>query len=349
MSAMKPTLPFLFLTASLAAAGACSQQETATPNTTPITTSATTGPSTTLAVETTVPPTVAAETSTTIESTTTVAETTTTAPPTTALPAPSGEPTGEAVPIFAGSDLGPWLYLGRWSGSAWDGAFDAENQAVDPAFASNATITITDLTRGARDGASGASGESCFDGRTGPAITPNAGVPDPPGFGYSAIALPADWPLRPRPVAEVEADIADYRESGIAAFAGDAVETQAGELDQIVVSDLDGDGDSEAIVVFGDESESESAATDPGFSALLLIDTDSGDATTIAKSFVPLDLEEGALADFESHRVLDVADLNGDGLMEIVAHVWYGEGALVSIFTYDGGAVTEVLSTGCGS
>lgn len=322
---------------------ACAAEESATPNTAPVTTATSTVPPTTTVATTTPPET----TIVTAEPTTTVPETT--APPVTEAPAPSGVPSDAAVPVFAGSDLGAWLYLGQWTGSTWEGSFDAEGEPVVPEIASNDTVTISNAQSAPIDGASGALAESCFDDRSGPVITPNAGAADPPGSGYSAIATTADWTLRPRQVADVDATIAAYNDAGVAAFASDDVETQAGEVDQIVVADLDGDGDTEALVVFGDESESEGATIDPGFSGLLLINTESGASTTIAKSFIPLTLAEDEIASFDSYQVLDVADLNGDGLMEIVVHTWYLEGAGVNIYTYDGSTVTEVITSGCGA
>lgn len=342
----------LLLPPAVLALGACSAEQSATPD-------APRPPSTDGAVPTTATDAVVTDTSalptvtttapdaptTTVAPTSTVVETT--AVPTTTLPPPSGDPTGDVVPLFAGSDLGPWLFLGRWDGSAWTGPFDADDQPVDPGLASNATLTISDLGRGARDGASGPIGESCFDGRTGPVITPNAGVPSVPGFGYSAIALPADWPLRPRPVVEVEADVPAYVAAGVALFADDAVDAASGRVDQIVVADVDGDGDTESLVVFGSDPGPTAGA---GFSGLLLVDADSGAATTIEKSVGQEDPgQEGVFSTFERFRVLDVVDLNGDGLMEIVSRSWYSEGAGVSVATYDGSSVTEVVSTGCGA
>ena len=39
-------------------------------------------------------------------------------------------------------------------------------------------------------------------------------------------------------------------------------------------------------------------------------------------------------------RVLGVADLNGDGRMEVALHTWYYEGAGVTVFEFDGDGVT---------
>jgi hypothetical protein len=327
---------------------ACSEEQAAAPNTTaaPGTTVAP-ATSTTAAPESTTSNPEPAVTSTTVPGTTMPPVTTT--PATTAPPPPSGIPTDDSVELFAGSDLGPWLYVGRWTGAAWEGPFAADASPIAATVGSGDTLRITDLAAGTREGTVGGAGEACFDERIGPVITPNAGVPDEPGFGYSAIAVEGDWTLRPRPVADVDADVPSYETAGVAAFADDDVETQAGEIDQIVVADLDGDGDSEALVVFGDESLSEGDTIDPGFSGLLLIDTDTGAATTITKSFIPLTFEEGTAPVFDTYRVLDVADLNGDGLMEIVVRWWYSEGAGVSVYTYDGTTTAEVIVAGCGA
>jgi hypothetical protein len=73
-------------------------------------------------------------------------------------------------------------------------------------------------------------------------------------------------------------------------------------------------------------------------------------------SVVPDDADDGDNGDdgsfevLERYRILDVADLNGDGRMEVLVHAWYYEGASVIVYTYDDdGELTEVLATGCGA
>lgn len=347
----------LLIPPAVLALGACSAEQTATRDSSGAATSdGVATSSSTVGGDATDVTTTTAETPTTVAPTTTAAPTTvapttaapTTAVPTTTLPPPSGEPTTDPVPLFAGSDLGPWLYLGGWDGTAWAGPFGDEDQPVDPGLASNATVTISDLGRGQRDGASGPSGESCFDGRSGPVITPNPGVPEVPGYGYSAIALPADWPLQPRPVVEIDDEVPAYAAAGAAAFADvDGVDAESGQVDQIVISDLDGDGDTESLVVYGKDPDS---LGDPGFSGLLLIDADSGEATTVERSAGEATPDQpDSFSPIDTYRVLDVADLNGDGLMEIVSRSWYFEGAGVSVHTYDGSTLSEVVATGCGA
>ncbi len=347
-SVSAPRLRLVALTVVAATvAAACSEQEPAAPATLPAATATT--PTSTL--PTTNPPATTTAPSTTAAPTTS----TTAAPTTTTAPAPSGIPTDVSTPLFAGSSTDAWLYLGRWTGSGWENAFDDTGAPIPSTIADGADVTIAELGQTPVSGTAGGTAEACavepdlvVDG---PVIAPNAGVPDVPGFGYRAIALPAAWDVHPREAVEVDETIQAYADAGVAAFAGDPVETQAGEVDQTVVVDLDGDGDTEVLVVFGHEAEPVEGQTGPpaGFSALLLLDADSRDGTVVAKSFSALDEGNPAAEPYDSFRVLDVADVNGDGIAEVVVHTWFVDGAGVIVFEYDGATLGEVLQAGCGS
>jgi len=204
------------------------------------------------------------------------------------------------------------------------------------------------LQAGATEGVTGENTEACFDDRVGPTIAASVNAPTPPGFGYSAVALPAIWPLQPRPVASVDAAVPAYEAAGQAVFAADPVDAALGAVDQIVLADLDGDGDEEALVVFEYVDPNGITGTPGDLSALLLIDTATGASTTVASTFVG-PLVEGATPIIDRFRVLGVADLNGDGRMEAVIHSWYYEGAVALVFEYDGASLTEVLGAGCGA
>ncbi len=67
------------------------------------------------------------------------------------------------------------------------------------------------------------------------------------------------------------------------------------------------------------------------------------------QSFVDQDLGRDQFPLIERFRVIDVADYNGDGTMEVAVHAWYYEGSSVIVFEYDGTELTEVLSAGCGA
>lgn len=287
------------------------------------------------------------ETSTTTDTTvatTTIPETTA---PTTTTPPPSGAPSSTATQFFAGGDPDGWLYVGRWTGDGWEGALDADGGPRNPA-ADAADVIIHEIGIDPIDGSVGATIELCSGERSGPVISPNARAPEVPGFGYRSMAFAADWDTEPRRIAVVDADIESYTAAGVASFEGTDVDASTGSVDQIVVSDLDGDGDSESLVAFGGDD----------FSSLLLIDADSGAATTVARDFLPVAAPApGATtppttapaAPVERFRVLAVADLNGDGLAEFVTHAWNDADEVTEVIvnTYDGSEVDSVLTASC--
>jgi len=324
--------------AALALAGAaCTQQESVSPVSPAPTPAATAVSTTSLAPPVTEP-------SATDAPAPTTPETTTTAPPTT-TPPPSGTPSSTSTQFYGGGDPDGWLYLGRWTGNAWESALDDDQQPRQPAIASE-EVLIHEIDVNPITGTVGAPAETCSDERTGPAISPNARAPEDPGFGYRAIAFDAEWTTQPRQIALVDAQIDSYAAAGVAAFEGTGVDAATGTIQQIVVSDLDGDGDDESLVTFG--------GTD--FSALLLIDADTGTSLTVARDNVPVaapdtgattETTEATEPSSETYRTLAVADLNGDGLMEFVVHAWEGTDATVIVNSYDGTEVTAVLTAGC--
>ncbi|MEM1332874.1 MAG: hypothetical protein AAGG08_05390, partial [Actinomycetota bacterium] len=277
---------------ALLAAG-CAEQENSTPAI----------PSLPPAPTTIAPTTVEADAEATADST---ATTSTSIPPTTAAPTtappstvppttvvPVGDPTPASTPIFAGSSNDAWLYLGRWTSSGWERAFDDGGGQRLYDLADGIDVTISELGQVPVSGTAGPPGEACFSEGVGsiegPIITPNAGVPDTPGFGYRAVAFPAAWNTDPREAVVIDETIQAYADAGLAAFVDTGVETQVGEVDQTVVSDLDGDGDTQVLVVYGHENERVEGQTEPvgGYSALLLIDADTGAVTEVEKSFTP--------------------------------------------------------------
>lgn|GEM_PF-1990737 len=291
-----------------------------------------------------------AEATTTVPTTTVAddAATTSTVPPTTAAPAPTGDPTSISTDVFAGGSADGWFFMGRWNGSEWEPVRDDTGTPDDPAVASGDEVTVVELDAAPLAGFVGSDAAVCTDDRLGPSISPSPGAPDNPGFGYRAVAFTADWNPQPRTVALVDAEVVQYADAGRAVFDG---RVEAGDLDvasvkQIVVSDIDGDGDTEALVAFGG----------PSFSSLLLIDTDTRESTTIAESIdeaVPpttdADGNDGSAttSGFSRFRTLAVADANGDGLMEIVVHSWLDDLATATVFTYDGSSTDDVLIATC--
>ncbi len=334
---------------------ACTQEESITPSTgatgestttidqvpeTSPETTTTVAPDTTPAAQTSVVETAPTPDTVAAESTTTVAAT--------------GNPTTVSTEYFLGGDPDAWLYLGRWTGNDWEADRDADQQLREPTASNGDAVFVHELDVAPIPGTIDGSGEACaVDGRSGPVISPNARAPQDPGFGYRSIAFASDWSTVPRPVAVVSASVDSYVAAGQAAFADTGVDASSGTIQQLVVADLDGDGDTESLVAFGGD----------GFSTLLLIDANTGASIRVARSVAtsatpatpatPTTVAEGdapgetTAVPADTFRTLAVVDLNGDGRFEIVTHAFEGSSAEVTVSTYDGTEVTGVLTAGC--
>lgn len=317
------------------AAAACSSDVTSTPGPT-LTTAATT---TTAAPTTTTTP---------AATTTTEAATTTTVAPTTTLP---DGPANAVVPLFVGgTDGSGWLSLGAWQQTRWQRSSDASGTPITPGISPGTGFTVTNLA-GETAATVGANVDACFDGRVGPTVDVDVAAPVPPGFGYNAVAvLDQPWELKPRRVAAVDNNVpVAYQALGEAAFAAEPVDATQGSIEQLVVTDLDGDGNDEALMVFESVRPGAGPGTPGDLAALLLVDVSSRTADTVVLSAIDEAFADISFPIIERYRVLDLADLNGDGRMEVIVHAWYYEGAAVIVYEYDGTRLREVLSTGCGA
>jgi hypothetical protein len=254
--------------------------------------------------------------------------------------------------LIGGSSDGGWLFLGAWQHDRWQSAADPNGNPIRPGIEAGTPFVVSNLS-GETPVTLGENIEACHDGRVGPAIDIELAPPDPPGFGYGAVAvLQQPWPLEPRPIAVSSAAPEAYRALGEAAFEGEAVDATRGAVEQLVVADLDGDGDDEALVSFEFVQPSAGPGAPGDLAALLLIDATTREASTVLLSAVADEAGDGSDGSFEvteRYRTLGVADLNGDGRMEVLVHAWYYEGAAVIAYTYDGGTLTEVLAAGCGA
>ena len=314
---------------------ACTTEEASNPGPTLTTVASTT--STTAA-----PP-----TSTTVAPTTVEPVESTTTPPTTL----ADGPTEALVPLFIGGAGGAgWLFLGAWQQDRWQSSTDPSGNPIRPGGEAGTSFTVSNLD-GETPVVLGENTEACFDDRVGPSIDVEVAEPDPPGFGYNAVAvITQPWALKPRPVAVTSTAPDAYRTLGVEAFAEEPVDATQGAIGQLVVADLDGDGDDEALVAFEFVQPGIGVGVPGDLAALLAIDVQTRATETILLSTVDQDAEDdGTFGLIERYRVLDVADLNGDGRMEVLVHAWYYEGAAVLVYSYDGTGFTEVLATGCGA
>jgi hypothetical protein len=296
------------------------------------------GPTLTSTTSTTTTTTIPASTTTS----TTVLETTTTAS-TTTLPA---GPVDAIVPLLIGGAGGGWLNLGEWQFDGWSDAADAAGDPIAPSVGPGTAVVVSNISTEAA-GQLGDATEACSDGRIGPTLNVAVPPPEPPGFGYAAIALPTPtWALTPRPVAVTRTGPSSYNALGQAAFAGTPVDASLGTVEQLVVTDLDGDGDDEALVIYEYVTPGTVRGAAGDLSSVLLVDAATRTSSTVERSFVaPTD----RIPSLERYRILDVADVNGDGRMEVAVHAWLFEGAVVRLYEYDGTKLIRVLTAGCAS
>jgi len=309
-----------------------------TPTTTPLGATSTT----VLSIATTVP----SDASTTVPTTTT---STTVAPSaTTTPPAASSE---VAAAFVGGPEDDFWLPLGYWDGSAWvQLGQEGESTPLEFPAATGDTLHVTGLDLAPGTASLGGAGEACVDERVGFAVDVAMPTAEPPGFGYSGIGVVGDWEIQPRPANQLGLQIDEYRQIG-ATFADDlGVDGTSGKVVQVVRSDLDGDGMEEVLVTFEHFEEPFGAPGD--FSIVYLRApqiTGPVVDTVVFSSFVAPELPDEQLPFMNLARVLGVADLNGDGRMEVALRTWYYEGAGVSVFEFDGDSVVAVMSNGCGA
>jgi hypothetical protein len=168
------------------------------------------------------------------------------------------------------------------------------------------------------------------------------GFPDPIG-----VAISADWNLVPHLVQEIEDDGTN------AAFAGGLLAEHGLNvpdpiIKQLLRVDLEGDGVNEVIVVAEDVAAD--LFGEPGdYSIAFMRKTVGGDVlTTILGESVYVSEEQPPL--LYSFSVGGVADLSGDGKMEIVLSSVYYEGEGVEVWEYvsdEQGPVPQI-GQGCG-
>ena len=168
---------------------------------------------------------------------------------------------------------------------------------------------------------------------------------EPPGpYG---VAISAPWPLQPHLFEEV-ADDGEY-----AGFAGEllserGLEVPSPVIKQLYRTDLEGDGIHEVLVVA--EEVSPGFLLEPGdYSIAFLRKVVQGEVETAVLGHTVVLDEEDQFAGAQGFG--GVADLNGDGKMEIIGNTAYFEGFQVDIWEYvddDLGPVVA-LQVGCGS
>jgi hypothetical protein len=261
--------------------------------------------------------------------TTTEPPTTTTVPTTTTLPEPS-----EFALVATSDGIAGW-----WDGARW---VQLEDGGAAPAFdGKRFTIVGIGVDRTEALAAPGAPSEFCHPGT---AIELD-GL-DPPEVGsFPPIAVFGVADPLPRPVSLQEPSAEDVTAArDIVASRG--IEDLDPTISQVVRADLEGDGTDETLLVverfddyYGDQGD---------YSIVALRKVVDGEMTTsvLHESIVEL---PGGFEPIGVSRVSAVADLNGDGSLEVALFGRYYEGSATSVMSIDAaGHPTPILHAECG-
>ena len=156
-----------------------------------------------------------------------------------------------------------------------------------------------------------------------------------------------------RPVTVLDPAAAAYRDAAAQVLTDLGIDDPDPEVVQVVRADLSGDGSDEVLVVAERLADPASAIGAPGdYSVLFLRQVVDGEVrTTVVEDFYkdPGDPDEETSPYILVYRVSAVADLNGDGVMEVVVEEQYYEGgATVVRALQPDGSLDEVLAAGCG-
>ncbi|MFN3257725.1 MAG: hypothetical protein ACE37B_18750 [Ilumatobacter sp.] len=279
------------------------------------------------------------------------------APETTAAPAPppTVEPTTQIAAVYGGGGDGiPWAPLAWWDGSAWNQAGytdDGSFVSPPPSAIANVAVTSLDLPDGPGQVITGlALGPNdfyCVGDELGPQIDLGVELPDTPvSLGYDAIAVTADWPLQPRPVSQVGTDSPIYQEVG-AALMSAAPTSDLGTVAQVVRADLDANGIEEVLVTYEYITESGFGAENDFTSIYLRVPAADGSVT----DSLVLEYVLGDPTDFPTvgrFTIAAIADLNGDGAMEVALRDTFWESAGISIWEFRDGTLVQIGGGGCG-
>ncbi|HEU5098509.1 MAG TPA: peptidoglycan-binding protein, partial [Roseiflexaceae bacterium] len=200
-------------------------------------------------------------------------------------------------------------------------------------------------------------------GEIGPATGERAqslGIPCEPTFSVDltplppisqTVALGGSWNVLPRVPIEEHIEAESYRRLVADRLRANGIATPDIRLTRVVRADLDGDGSEELLIAasrLGGEGDFPAPSVSASDYSLVVVRTAIGGAEQtidLVAEYYPKGQEFAAP---NRHTLIAIADLNGDGRMEIMVDSKYYEGQSISAYSFTGGQTEEVLSVGCG-
>jgi hypothetical protein len=276
----------------------------------------------------------------------------TTQPPTTTAPPPSKPTSGTAVVYASSGDEHPWLPVGWWDGAAW-GSVDWPTPDVEIPDSTFDTLSVASVelpTSPMRGVPVVPTSYGCIDDAGLASIDLPIDLTEAPGWhGYRLLAVTGDWDVQPRPVSQVGVDSPVYKQLGESLVPADQpVDPTLGEVVQVLRADLDGNGVEEVLFTYEHVTDSGGMGAPGEFSLVIARYPDATGAVVddvLVEHVVPTPMDAPSP---DRSRVMAIADLNGDGTMEVAIGSVYWESAAVAVYEFTGGALHEVMTSGCG-
>ena len=263
------------------------------------------------------------------------------------------EPTPIILPGGKNVIVGVQGVLGWSENGAWIGLGD------DPVPAAAGDLyQVIHIGSDAISGALGAAPQpNCTQNST---ISRNVAIDDPLFTSFASLSMPytepvstpiaisTDWDLTPHNITSLGLDSIAYKDIARELLSEFDIDDPDPELTVLVETDLDGDGNDE--IFFGVERIADSLmfGTAGDYSLLYMRKVIDGRFTNL---LIYGDVENAEYGNgmLNSIRLSAVADLNGNGRMEVVAGLMYYEGSSTSVieFNDDKENFTQVLYVGC--
>lgn len=166
-----------------------------------------------------------------------------------------------------------------------------------------------------------------------------------------ALGANADWNPLPRIPNAI-----NFKDRAYIKIVSDFLKTKGISKTQIEITqgfkiDLEGDGQDEIVIAgnyYKNGMQEEQSVGD--YSFVLLRKTIKGKPQNIligGDFFTSKLLDSAEYDPPNSHEISAIADLNGDGKMEIVVHIFYYEGNRQTVYEVKGGKLVKVLETEC--
>ena len=168
------------------------------------------------------------------------------------------------------------------------------------------------------------------------------------------LAIAADWDVVPHGVELLSTDSEVHRDIVSEVLEARGVTDPSPELRQVIRTDLEGDGVDEVIITAGHDGifgAGMAPLVDGDYSIAILHTLVDGEVQTTVLDFFRHEHDPDVWSIYlVTHRITAIADLDGDGRMEIALNQRHYEGSYTTFFAASDGelAPIEELAVGCG-